>query len=106
MNFEQAFAEAMEINFIMDEVVTGFVLMTKTVEELEKLAEQDAVEEMQLLHIGLELTAQKVNHLLGQLYELEDREILEMLGAEVREATKGKEQYLAVAVMLTTGGAF
>lgn len=105
MNFEQAFAEAMEINFVMDEVVTGFVLMTKTVEELEKLAEQDAVEEMQLLHVGLELIAQKVNHLLGLLYELEDREILEMLGAEVRAAIQGKEQYLAVAVMLT-GGAF
>jgi hypothetical protein len=104
--FEQLLNEVLEISTVMDDIIKGFALMVRTVEEMERLAGMEDTEpELAVLAVVLEAVAEKVNALLGYIYALEDKEILEMLGAEVREAIQGKEQYLAVAVMLV-GGAF
>lgn len=98
---------AIEKEMIMDEVVEGFKIMVDTVEELDKLASNPTDENVvagQLLAFGLDMVTTKVNGLLGVLYNANETDVIAELRERVAVATKGKEHFVVVALMLVSGG--
>lgn len=98
--------KTVEVSMVIDEIVEGFTLMVKAVNELERLADNPEVNQFEgaVVAMGLELVADKVNHLLGILYAENNDHLIEVARTKVALATAGSETQLIVALALVGGG--
>lgn len=99
------FIKAVELTVVIDEVVEGFTLMVKAVNELDRIASEPEVNQFEgaMVAMGLELVADKVNNLLGILYAENDPEIIELARQAVAKVTAGNEAEVLVALALVGG---